>query len=83
MKEYQFILPGTCSNFTVNPANIQDLLIQSIKLLSTGESRDSYERRGHVSDDEDEGEIVSDDEEMQVDNNKPTMTIRYTVDYVT
>ena len=61
----------------MNPANIQDLLIQSIKLLSSGESRDTYEERGRRSDEEDEGEIVSDDEEMQVDSKKPTMAIRY------
>ena len=65
--------------FTVNPASIQDLLIQAIKLLASGESHDSYEGRGGGSDEEDEGEIVSDDEEMQVDSNNPSMTIRYNI----
>ena len=60
----------------MNPASIQDLLIQSVKLLSSGEPHDSYEGRGGGSDEEDEGEIVSDDEEMQVDNNKLPMAIR-------
>ena len=61
----------------MNPAGIQDLLIQSVKLLSSGESHDRYEGHGGASDEEDEGEIVSDDEEMQVDGNNPSMTIRY------
>ena len=61
----------------MNPASIQDLLIQSVKLLSSSESHDRYEGRGGASDEEDEGEIVSDDEEMQVDGNNPSMTIRY------
>ena len=63
--------------FTVNPASIQDLLIQSVKLLSSSESHDRYEGRGGASDEEDEGEIVSDDEEMQVDGSNPSVTIRY------
>ena len=63
----------------MNPASIQDLLIQSVKLLSSGESHDSYEGHGRASDEEDEGEIVSDDEEMQVDGKNPSMTIRYKV----
>ena len=64
-------------HFTVNPAGIQDLLIQSVKLLSSSESHDRYEGRGGTSDEEDEGEIVSDDEEMQVDGSNPSVTIRY------
>ena len=65
--------------FTVSPAGIHNLLIQSFKLLSSGESRDNYAGRGRTSDDEeeDEGEIVSDEEEMQVVINKQSSTIRY------
>ena len=66
--------------YAVDPAAVHELLIQSVKSISNRESDESYKNRDHGSDEEDEGEIVSDDEEMQVDgSSKASLTIRYVV----
>lgn len=62
----------------MNPASIQNLLLKSEKSTSGRESHDSYEARHQSSDEEDEGEIVSDEEDMEEDGkSKPALTIRY------
>ena len=62
----------------MSPSGIHELLIHSMKLLSSRESHDSFTNRSNGSDEEDEGEIVSDEEEMQVDSGKKTtLAIRY------
>ena len=67
--------------YAVDPAAVHELLIQSVKSTSSRESDDSYNKNhDRESDEEDEGEIVSDDEEMQVDgSSKPSLTIWYGV----
>ena len=62
---------------TVSPSDVHELLVQSVKLMSNRESHDSFGSHGNESDEEDEGEIVSDDEEMQVDNDKPALSVRW------
>ena len=52
--------------------------------MSKGESHDNSVVRSNGSDEEDEGEIVSDEEEgMQVDKDTPTLAIRYDIIKVT
>ena len=63
----------------MEPSAVHELLIQSVKLMSSRESHDNSVTRGNVSDEEDEGEIVSDEEEMQVDGDTPTLAIRYDI----
>ena len=52
--------------------------------MSKGESHDNSVAHSNRSDEEDEGEIVSDEEEgMQVDKDTPTLAIRYDIIKVT
>ena len=64
------------ASHSVHPAAVHELLIQSVKMMSNRESEESSENQGDASGEEDEGEIVSDDEEMQVDGSKPALALR-------